>query len=218
MCRTNGKHEHTTHMVDDEPTSADEYTLYAAVTQKAAASSLRTTVLIDDRPLDMEVDTGAAFSLISEATFSKLWGSDPTPPLQPSGLPLRTYTGEPIRVLGSAIVTVKDNEQEAKLPLLVVGGDGPSLLGHNWLSAICLEWKKIFSIRTQQGLQSILEQHKDVFKSELGTLNGVEVKIHVDLQAKPIFYKARTVPLALRQKVEHELFGLGCTHRTDRKA
>ena len=192
-------------MVDDESTSADEYTLYAVVTQKAAASSLRTTVLIDNRPLDMEVDTGAAFSLISEATFSKLWGSDPTPPLQPSGFPLRTYTGEPIRVLGSAMVTVKDNKQEAKLPLLVVGGDGPSLLGRNWLSAIGLEWKKIFAIRTQQGLQSILEQHKDVFKSELGTLNGVEAKIHVDPQAKPIFYKARTVPLALRQKVEHEL-------------
>jgi hypothetical protein len=103
------------------------------------------------------------------------------------------------------MVTVAENQQKATLPLLVVGGDGPSLLGRNWLSEIRLEWEKIFSIRTQQGLQSILEQHKDVFKSELGTLNGVEAKIHIDPQAKPIFYKARTVPLALRQKVEREL-------------
>ena len=50
-----------------------------------------------------------------------------------------------------------------------------------------------------------MEQHKDVFKPELGTLNGVEAKIHVYPQAKPIFYKARTVPLALRQKGECEL-------------
>ena len=165
-------------MVDDESTSADEYTLYAVVTQKSATLSLGTIVLIDSHPLDMEVDTGAAFSLISETTFNKFWNSDTAPPLQPSGLPLPLcmYTGEPIRVLGSVTVTVKDNEQKAKLPLLVVGGNGPSLLGCNWLSAIRLDWKRIFSIRTQQGLHSILEQYKDVFKSELGTLNGVEAK------------------------------------------
>ena len=207
MCRTKTKRGHTTHMVDNESTSADEYTLYSVVTQKSPASSLRTTVLINNSPLVMEVDTGAACSLISEATFNKLWDSRTAPPLQPSGLPLplRTYTGEPIRVLGSVMVTVNDNQQEAELPLLVVGGDGPSLLGRNWLSSIRLDWKRILSIRTSQGLESILEQHKDVFKSELGTLNGVEAKIHIDPQAKPIFYKARTVPLAFRQKVEREL-------------
>ena len=42
-----------------------------------------------------------------------------------------------------------------------------------------------------------MEQH-DIFKPELGTLNGVEAKIHVDPQAKPILYKARTVLLALQ--------------------
>ena len=68
MCRTKNKRGHTTHMVDNESTSADEYTLYAVVTQKSAASSLHTTVLIDSHPLDMEVDTGAAFS---KTTFNK---------------------------------------------------------------------------------------------------------------------------------------------------
>ena len=131
MCRTNkDKRHHTTHRVDE---ATEEYTLYALITQKSAAASLRTTILVDNRPVDMEVDTGAAFSLISEATFNKLWNSDTKPPLQSSGLPLplRTYTGEPIQVLGSINVTVKDNQQETQLPLLVVGGDGPSLLGRN---------------------------------------------------------------------------------------
>lgn len=189
----------------DESASADQYTLYAVVT-KSAASSLHTTVLIDNRPLDMEVDTGAAFSLISEMTLNKLWDSDTAPPLQPSELPLplRTYAEELIQVLVSSMVTVIDNQQEAKLHLLV-GGDRPSLIGRNWLSVIRPDWKRIFSICTRQGLQRILEQHKDVIKPELGTLNGVEAKIHVDPQAKPIFYKARMVPLALQQKVERKL-------------
>ena len=33
----------------------------------------------------------------------------------------------------------------------------------------------------------------------------MKAKLHVDPQAKPLFYKARTVPLALREKVEQEL-------------
>lgn len=174
MCRSKDKKEHATHMVD-EPTSANEYTFYTVVTQKSATSSLHTTIQIDGRPIDVEVNTEAAFSLISKASFNNLWDSDAAPPLQPAGLslPLRTYTGEPIQVLGLVMVTVKDNQQEAKVPLLVVGGDGPSLLGRNWLLAIRLDWKRIFSIRTQQGLQSILEQHKEIFKPALGTLNGM---------------------------------------------
>ena len=76
--------------------------------------------------------------------------------------------------------------------------------GSHWLSSIRLGWKRILSIRTSQGLQSILEQHKDVFKSELGTLNGAKAKIRTDPQVKHIFYKARTVPLAFRQEVERE--------------
>ena len=61
-----------THMVDESNTSVDEYTLYAVVTQKSTASPLCTPFLVNSHPVDMEVDTGAAFSLISEATFNKL--------------------------------------------------------------------------------------------------------------------------------------------------
>ena len=63
-------------------------------------------------------------------------------------------------------VQVKDDQRETQVPLLVVHGNGPSLLGRNWLSKIRLE---IFTVRTQQSLESILEKHKEIFKPELGT-------------------------------------------------
>ena len=50
-----------------------------------------------------------------------------------------------------------------------------------------------------------LERHGEVFQAELVTLRGYEAKIHVDPGAKPRFCKARTVPYALREKVEQEL-------------
>ena len=46
-------------------------------------------------------------------------------------------------MVGQALVKVVYGEQEAKVPVLVVPGDGPSLLGRNWLKLIRLNWPEI---------------------------------------------------------------------------
>lgn len=79
--------------------------------------------------LKMEVDTGAALSIISMATYSKLWPEGDTPPLQPTSAKLRSYTGMEIGVEGAIDVDVEYQDQQATLPLVVVAGSGPSLLG-----------------------------------------------------------------------------------------
>ena len=72
----------------------------------------------------MEVGTGAAVSLISEATY---WGmDDPLPQLNPTTVLLCTYLGEQLVLLGSLEVVVKYGNQEADLILIVVKGPGPS--------------------------------------------------------------------------------------------
>lgn len=44
-----------------------------------------------------------------------------------------------------------------------------------------------------------------MFKGELGTLKGATAKIYVDPKAKPRHFKARSLPYALKDKVEREL-------------
>ena len=83
-------------------------------------------------------------------------------------------------------------------------GEGPSLLGRNWLSAIKLDWQQIFKVEVNRTLQGVLCCFRAVFK-ELGTVQGVKARIHINPQASTIFYKARTVPFALRDKVEANL-------------
>ena len=56
-----------------------------------------------------------------------------------------------------------------------------------------------------QSLQEVLNDHADVFKEELGTLQGVEVPVRVKSEAQPHFYRPRPVPYSMRQKVENEL-------------
>lgn len=64
----------------------------------------------------------AAVSLVSERGWRENLNAVP---LKPS-LGLRTYTGEPLELLGQAQVQVVNEDQSAALPLLVASGDGPS--------------------------------------------------------------------------------------------
>ena len=153
----------------------------------------------------MEIDTGASLSLISKATYDKLQSSAALPPLKTEQIKLRTYTGEEISVLGSISVTVQSETCTCTLPLLVVEGDDTSLIGRNWLTELRLDWKAVHAISLNHSLESILEQNKEIFQQGLGKIKGIEAKLHVDTQAKPLYFKARSVPFALKQKVEQEL-------------
>ena len=50
-------------------------------------------------------------------------------PLKKCKVVLRTYSGHQLPILGKALVTVEVNGQKKNLPLVVMKGNGPSLLG-----------------------------------------------------------------------------------------
>ena len=68
---------------------------------------------------------------------------------------------------GSTIVQVTHNGHTTSLPLVVTEGNGPTLLGRNWLEALRLDRTNIFRIGNNLSQQQILTQHADVFKEEL---------------------------------------------------
>ena len=99
---------------------------------------------------------------------------------------------------------VRYKSQIAKLPIIVVEGSGPDLLGRNWLKQLVLDWHEIHHVYADS-MQTVLNKHPTVFQDGLGKLNNFEAKIWVEPTAQPRFCKARTVPLAMRGKVEEEL-------------
>ncbi len=58
---------------------------------------------LDDKPLTMEVDTGAAVALISQETYTTQLEDKP---IQTTSMQLQTYSGEGITVLGEIQVNV----------------------------------------------------------------------------------------------------------------
>ena len=82
--------------------------------------------------------------MISEETFYSLWLTQARPKLQASSVKLYTYTTEAIKVLGSIQIEVTYKTQVKALPLLIVAGEGPSLLGRNWLMELRLDWHELY--------------------------------------------------------------------------
>ena len=92
---------------------------------------LLVTLTVNLMDLQMEVDTRASVSIISDKTYHSAWPDSGRPPLHPSRAKLCTYTGEALEVLGALSVAVTYKEQHKNLSLLVVQGDWLSLLGRD---------------------------------------------------------------------------------------
>ena len=165
------------------------------------------TMELNEAKLQMEVDTGASASIISYATYTKLWPKSHRPPLLPSTRKLRTYTSEELKVEGCITVDAVYGSQRETLSLLVVAGNGPSLLGRDWLLRIRLDWQSLHRLQAASPihLRAVLDSHSAAFKDELGRMTNVKAKIFLNPEAQPRFCKPRSVPFALRAKVNSEL-------------
>ena len=73
--------------------------------------------------LPMEVDTGAAVSLISDVEYQDKFSKYQ---LHKSNVKLKTYTSESMIVVGEFNAQVKYEDQKATLTLVVVKGDVPA--------------------------------------------------------------------------------------------
>ena len=197
-------HNPRTHQIEVQ-TEPQEYAMFYS--GSGNPTPIQVTLSVSDVEVTMEVDTGAALSIISEDTYRRLWVQDNAPPLKPCTARLKTYTGEVISVKGALDVLVTHRGTSKQLSLVVVAGSGPSLMGRDWLQHITLDWKRLNFVRSSisDRCQDILSRHSKVFRDDLGHLQETTARLHVDATARPRFHKARPVPYALRSKVEAEL-------------
>ena len=122
---------------------------------------------------------------------------------------LKSYTNERIPVLGQLNVHVRYGEQHAALVLIVVAGEGPSLLGRNWLKYLKLQvdGSTVHAVAAQKttDLTDLIHQHKMLFSGELGKIEPFRATLHIRADARPKFFKPRPVPFAIKTAIEDEL-------------
>ena len=193
------KRSNPVHYLEDEQGVAGNFSIFK-VEDETAEPAILIHITMNGSKIPMELDTGATLSVMSEETWKE---TCPTATLQQSSARLSTYSGEPLTVLGKAMVNVEYEGQTENLPLQIIKGSGPSLFGRNWLSKIRLNWPTIKKISNE--LDRVLDKHPEVFKDELGTLKDVKAQLFVKPEAIPKFYKPRPVPHAIKGAIEQEL-------------
>ena len=85
-------------------------------------------------------------------------------------------------------------------------GNGPPLMGRNWLKHIRLDWQQIATIRNKPiELNDLLDKHIALFKEELGTVHPEKAVLNVKPDATPRSFKPRPVPFAIKEAIGKEL-------------
>ena len=206
---------------DNEDDESDSYGIYSV--SKKAKDAIIIKPCVEKVNVPMELDIGAAVSVISHVDYGKYF---PTLPLDITSVTLKTYSGEKIIPEGVLHVNVQYNNQNVNVDLYVVRKGGPPLFGREWLHHYQLNWKEIKSLNISQETESsnskivkvaeeyeksnpklhkLLVRYKDLFRNGIGCLAQKKATLSIKPQSTPKFIKARPIPFAMRPKVEKEL-------------
>ena len=94
----------------------------------------------------MELDTGAAKSLISQTMYNDLWFTNARPKLRPCNQVLKVYGGQMLPVLGEITVVAQLEHRAPKdVNLVVIRGDDPALTYGKRLITFARDYKN-FSV------------------------------------------------------------------------
>ena len=132
---------------------------------------------INSKYILKEIDTGASLSVISDKVLYENFGDNFIDDMKDVSFTLKTYTGEEIKPLGVKTVEVKAKDGNIhKLPLVIVKGNHPSLLGRNWLKNVRINWHNINKISVKPSDQ-FLEKRSTVFQDDKYAIKGYKAKI-----------------------------------------
>lgn len=164
---------------------------------------------VEGQDLNFELDSGAPFSLIPLSVYEQ---NPSMPALQEAHVKLQSYTKHAIQIAGAVKVLVTFRGKSSILPLLVVKEGTASLAGRNWIEKLELmsAYKTHSTNFTRDSqpkamLNSLLKKHEELFSPGLGLMKDIQVKLTPQPSILPKFFKARTVPYAVRDKVDQEI-------------
>ena len=133
----------------------------------------------------MEIDTGAAVTIMSKDVFYDHYHLSKVPMVKQSGEMLSTYDGEKIPINGTVDVCVSAKGKSTEFPLTIVSGSGRTLLGRNWLNSINLDWPMINNIATET-YAHLLKKYSQAFGlTNTKQVIGIKAKLHIHSDAKP---------------------------------
>ncbi|BES89777.1 Hypothetical protein NTJ_02585 [Nesidiocoris tenuis] len=175
----------------------------------------------------MELDTGGVASMINIDVLNKIL---PHVELQPSSRTFVSYTKNKFQCLGYVTVDVTFRGRTVPLNLYVVPFQTDSIFGREWITefADLLSFKEFFKVaespaqpksilknkspysplpidKSQSRVETLLQKYKALFADTAGKLVGPPAEATSREGSRPIYARARQIPLALRKQYGAEI-------------
>ena len=179
----------------------DDYESLNNVRSNKPTGKFTVEVTVEGKKIPMEVDSGAAQSVICQSLFEKLfYGREPK--VTKSNIILKDYQEGIIPIAGKCDVQVSLGKKQAVVPLLIVKTHSSSLIGRTWFGPLGLS---IAGIKSMTSTVDYVQEFPKVFDRHIGKYRGPPVSFEFDKNTQPILMKARKVPFALKERIEKEL-------------
>ncbi|KAK3744055.1 hypothetical protein QZH41_000989 [Actinostola sp. cb2023] len=185
-----------------------------AVQQCGFLKEIYVEMLIDEKSVTFQVDSGSSINIIPE----KYAGEQPIVPTQRR---LRMWNGAEMNPVGTTRLIIRNPKDRKKysLEFIVVKESLTPLIGakaaqHMQLITVNADKfvtasnvksvKETPEVKRFTTVEQLLEEYSDVLNRQLGTLPG-KVHLEVDKDVKPVITPVRRVPTALTAKLKAEL-------------
>lgn len=153
--------------------------------------------------MKFQIDSGSAVTAISQQTYKKHFINVP---LSLTSKRLLSYTGDKIDCMGVVHLSFTYAGKTHPLKVFVIRNGGPPLLGRDFISLFKLEMLPVnFNEEANGIIDELQAKYPSVFSDKLGKFNKYKVSLNLKESAKPIFFKARPVAYALKDKMDSEI-------------
>lgn len=201
--------------VSSDSVSDDDVYVLATheMTQSARPrEAIRCSVLVNDAPIRLLVDTGSSVSLMSRATFDQFFMPEALEAC-PRGFRLESYTQHPIELMGLFNMTIRHLDKVAVGKLYVVE-NGLNILGRDLVQSLglnidgaTLTCNSVSSTGDTEALPEYVQKYTKLFETneKLRSVKGFVHKVKVNSNVRPKQQKLRRLPFSVRDTVSAEL-------------
>lgn len=109
-------------------------------------AAFKAKIRLNGHEIDMEVDSGCAFTLICEKTARLIWKGK-LPEFDTVDVALKTWTNNKLNLLGKTKVQVQYKGLRKNLSIYIAEGNGPSLIGRNWFTDLNIQMQGVYNLK-----------------------------------------------------------------------
>lgn len=191
-------------------------TIFSIQGTNSVDSPMFVNVLVEKKSFAFEIDTGSPITAFSENMFKQSTNLQKLN-LEKTDRSFKAFNGNSIVPIGVLHTNVQFSGYNKNLQLFILPGTNSTpIIGRNWLRELNIIHVNndecsvnVNSLQPNSGCNETVayfkEKYKDVFAEKIGLYKGKTFKLYLKPEAKPVFCKPRSVPLAMREKLERDL-------------